>query len=625
MPNLGVWGRCTDRDREIIERLQGAVEPVHAEEVLRQVRRHLMERGPVTALIDGARRWTYRDLGERVFGICAALQEAFPLPGGRDPAVFGVAMERSADLVATVQAIFLTGNAYCPLNPAEPRAWTEGIAERSGATAVVVPHDGPRPVFGKQFELPAEGAAVTPVRPVAVGPDTPSQVIFTSGSTGRPKGVVCTHGGFANRIRWMQQMFPLTGTDRVALKTPFTFDVAGWELFWPQYAGAATVVVTPGAHTSPETLISLFTAHEVTVTHFVPSMLRLFLRAEGARRCPSLRMVFCSGEPLPADLVEEFGRQSTARLHNLYGPTEASIDVTHFPADGPARHPVPIGRPITNTHLYILDEDRRICPVGEPGEIYIHGLGVAAGYRGVGKEDADRFSPPPLPVQGLGWRTFRTGDFGKYTNDGQIEFLGRRDGQVKIRGQRVELAETEHVLRTYGAVREACALVRKTAAGRGGLVAYVVLDPEHALPDPVGDLMNHLMCRLPSRSVPARILLVDELPLTAHGKVDRGRLPTPAQGRPDLATEFEAPSTRLELLIASIWAQVMDLDEVGTRDDFHLLGGDSLAAVEISFLIAERLGLDYDHDLVSEILLGGDTVEHSARIARAGGVPDATV
>ncbi len=472
--------------------------------------------------------------------------------------------------------------------------------------------------FAAGFDVRPSRAVSPGGEPVTPDADAVAQVIFTSGSTGRPKGVVCTHQGFANRIRWMQRAFPLTEDDRVALKTPVTFDVAGWELFWPQYAGARGVVIPPVEHTSPEALIARFTEHRVTVAHFVPSMLRLWLRADGARRCPDLRLVFCSGEALTADLAKEFARQSDAELHNLYGPTEASIDVTHARADLAPRDPVPIGRPIDNTRVYVLDRDGMICPVGEVGEICLQGIGVAAGYLG---GDQGRFSPlgPEPPA---GWRTFRTGDLGRCTPDGQIEFCGRLDAQVKIRGQRVEPAEAEGALREHPAVVDAGVVPYRSGSGRWSLAAHVVLRPDHELLDPLGALMGHLADRIPSRSVPARISVVEELPVGRHGKADRGALPGPGRGRPRLATAFEEPVTRLEMLIAGVWAHVLDLDEVGRCDDFHQLGGDSLAAVEISFLIAERLGLDSDDDLVADILLDGDTVANAARAAVAGGIDD---
>jgi acyl-coenzyme A synthetase/AMP-(fatty) acid ligase/acyl carrier protein len=375
-------------------------------------------------------------------------------------------------------------------------------------------------------------------------------------------------------------------------------------------------------HTSPEALVSIFNVHRVTVAHFVPSMLRMWLQVEGARRCPELRMVLCSGEVLTPDLAAEFHRQSTAELHNLYGPTEASIDVTHFRVDRVLREPTPIGRPITNTNVYILDEDHAVCPVGEIGEIYIQGIGVASGYLEAEESEALQFSPVETSIGPSEWRTFRTGDAGRYTHDGQIEYCGRLDSQVKIRGQRVELAEVEKALRDQSAVLDVCAQAYEGGSGRTCIAAHVVLAANHCLSDPVGALMNYLMRSLPSRSVPTRIVIVSEIPLGSHGKIDRSKLVKPGRKRPDIGNLYRPPETTLETLIAGIWAQILDLDEVGITDDFHQIGGDSLAAVEISFLIAERLELDYDDELISDVLLDGDTVEKSARIAASRGIPD---
>jgi amino acid adenylation domain-containing protein len=609
-PEYDPWARCTPADRAVIENLQGEITPVRPDEVLHELRRRYSAGGSSVALTDGGRDWSYEELGQWALGLCAALTERF------GAGVLGVAIDRSAELVAAVHAVALSGGAYCPLGTADPVAWRRSAADVAGVEAVLVA--GESQDFAASLDVRARCAVPPEGEPSALDADAVAQVIFTSGSTGRPKGVVCTHQGFANRIRWMQRAFPLTEDDRVALKTPVTFDVAGWELFWPQYAGARGVVIPPGEHTSPEALITRFTEHRVTVAHFVPSMLRLWLRAEGARRCPELRLVFCSGEALTTDLVREFARQSDAELHNLYGPTEASIDVTHARVDLAPRDPVPIGRPMDNTRVYVLDRDGLVCPVGETGEICLQGVGVAAGYL---DGDRSRFSPVG-PEPPAGWRSFRTGDLGRCAPDGQIEFCGRVDDQVKIRGQRVEPAEAECALREHAAVLDACVVPYRSGSGRWSLAAHVVLRPDHDLLDPLGALMGHLADRIPSRSVPARINVVEGLPVGKHGKTDRGALLVPRRGRPDLATAFEEPSTRLELLIAGVWAHVLDLDEVGRFDDFHQLGGDSLAAVEISFLIAERLGLDSDDDLVADILLDGDTVANAAGAAVAGGIDD---
>ncbi|MET9381016.1 non-ribosomal peptide synthetase [Streptomyces sp. NPDC002928] len=613
------WSRCSATDREAVELLQGEVRPVAADDTLRLLREHYRDGGDRVAVVDGARSWTYAELGERVFGLAHRLASKFP-PDGRDEGhVFGVAIDRSPELLVAVHAVALTGAAYCPISPADPVPWQSAIADTSRATAVLVTGDTGHDGFPHSFPIDVDSCTEPDFETAPVGMRSTSQIIFTSGSTGRPKGVICTHGGFANRIRWMQETFPLGPDDRVALKTPSTFDVAGWEMFWPQYAGAATVVVPPGAHTSPEALVSIFNEHRVTVAHFVPSMLRMWLRADGARRCPELRMVFSSGEALDTALVEEFTSQSTAELHNLYGPTEAAIDVTHYPASAAPRQPVPIGRPITNTRLHILDQDGFVCPVGEQGEIHIQGAGVAAGYLGAGEQDAARFRSV-LPEAPEGWGTFRTGDLGRYTADGQIEYCGRSDDQLKIRGQRVEPGEITQALRDHEGVLDAHVKAHVSASGRTLLVAYVVVDAQYGMVDSVGVLREHLARRLPARSIPSKIVLLGSLPLSRHGKVDAHLLPAPGQARPALKVDFQEPRGPLEELIAGIWAHVLDLDEVGADDNFHDLGGDSLAAVEISFVLTERLGLDYEDPLVPRILLDGDTVARSAEIAEEAGI-----
>ncbi|MPY55844.1 non-ribosomal peptide synthetase [Streptomyces spongiae] len=612
------WSRCSPADREIIERLQGQVHPVAADDIVQRLRKHYQTMGNHIAVVDGARSWTYAELGQRVFGLAHRLAEEFPPAMASDCRVFGVAIDRSPELLVAVHAVALTGSAYCPISPDDPAPWQSTIEETSGATTVLVVDAGQN-VYRNSLAIDSEHFAQLDFESTSIGVRSASQVIFTSGSTGHPKGVLCTHGGFANRIRWMQETFPLQADDRVALKTPITFDVAGWEMFWPQYAGAATVVIPPGAHTSPEALISIFNEHRVTVAHFVPSMLRMWLRAEGARRCPDLRMVFSSGEVLPSSLVEELAQQSKAELHNLYGPTEAAIDVTHYPASAAPRQPVPIGRPIANTRLYVLDPDGCVCPVGEQGEIHIQGVGVASGYLGADEEEEARFVPA-LPEAPEGWGTFRTGDLGRYTADGQIEYCGRLDDQLKIRGQRVEPGEITHALLSHEGVLDAHVRAHVSGTGRTLLVAYVVVDAVHGMTDLVGTLREHLTQRLPSRSVPSKFVFLDSLPLSRHGKVDDKLLPAPGHARPDLTSDFQEPSSPLEELIAGMWTHALDLDEVGVHDNFQDLGGDSLAAVEISFVLSERLGLDYDDPLVPRILMEGDTVAHSAKIVAEAGI-----
>lgn len=600
-----IWANCSVEERRTIENGFGPVKPVKASGVIDTLRRRYEEGSSHIALWEGGRSWTYAELGERVLSLACHLQEAT----GETAPVVGVAISRSVELVVAAHAVALIGGSYCPINPNDPRRWVERILRDSGAQLLITASNfdaGDLRIQTVDASLMLEGASVATPR---ISDNNLSQIIFTSGSTGNPKGVACTHLGFSNRIQWMNDTYPLRPEDRVAFKTAFTFDVAGWEIFWPQYAGAQGVIVPEGAHASPEALISIFNQQQITVAHFVPSMLRMWLMANGARRCPSLRMVFASGEVLSPDLARAFLEQSNAELHNLYGPTEASIDVTHFRVTD-ADQPILIGTPIDNTRIYICDESGHVCPPGVTGEIHINGVGVANGYLETAGAENERFSIQPQSS----WHTFRTGDLGRYCSDGQIAFLGRKDNQVKIRGQRVELDEISAVLCSHPSLTAACTRLHSTGAERKRLITYVTLLPDHGLGDPAGELIKYVSSQLPSRSIPSRIIVLSEFPVTSHGKIDYAQLPLPGNTRPNMSTEYLEPKTASQIAIGAIWEQVLGIEEVGIYDDFHELGGDSLNAVEISFLVAERLGIGHDDDLVADILLEGHCVAAAAEI-----------
>ena len=312
-------------------------------------------------------------------------------------------------------------------------------------------------------------------------PDTLAYVIYTSGSTGRPKGVMIEHAGICNRLLWMQQMYGLTASDRVLQKTPFSFDVSVWEFFWPLLNGAGLVVARPGGHKDSRYLVELIREAAVTTLHFVPSMLQLFVEEEGARDCRSIRRVICSGEALPYHLQERFfERLPWCELHNLYGPTEASVDVTYWECRrGDPRRIVPIGRPIANMRTYVLDANLRPVPVGVAGELHLSGVGLARGYLNRTDLTEERFIASPFADAPYD-RLYKTGDLCRWLPDGSVEYLGRLDFQVKIRGNRIELGEIEAVLSEHPALREAVVLAREARTGEKRLVAYVVPHGERA-------------------------------------------------------------------------------------------------------------------------------------------------
>ncbi len=488
-----------------------------------------------------------------------------------------ICADRSPALVVGLLAILKAGGAYLPLDPSYPperlafmiEDGLDGLAKpvllaQVDLLSASVAGAGARLVDLDSAAGPATSPAGDADNPLlapldgGAGADNLAYVIYTSGSTGRPKGVMSTHRGIVNRIAWMQRAYGLTPADRVLQKTPVSFDVSVWELFWPLAVGARLVLARPGGQRDPAYLMRRIEEQGVTTLHFVPSMLQAFLaQRAGLDRCRSLRRVMASGEALPAELAARFhellgGALGTAELHNLYGPTEASVDVTAYRTlPGPARRAVPIGRPIANLGIWLLDPELQPVPLGVPGELYIGGTGLARGYLRRPGLTAERFVPHPLGRPGE--RLYRTGDLARFSADGEIEFLGRTDDQVKLRGFRIEPGEIEAALAGHPAVREAAVVAREER-----LVAYVV--PAGPGPRPeAGELRDALRRVLPEHMVPADFALVDALPLTPSGKVDRGALRArlPADELAPAAEPGGDLETELEELVAGIWQDLL--------------------------------------------------------------------
>lgn len=554
---------------------------------------------------------TYAELNER------ANRLAHLLCGhgvGRDVLV-GVAAERSLQLVVALLAVLKAGGAYVPLDTGLPPARLAAIVE-DARPPVVLTHGGSAdrlPELGcpvlRMEDLDAELAAQSPENPdAAVDGEDLAYVIFTSGSTGRPKGVMNVHAALRNRLLWMQDAYGLDASDRVLQKTPFSFDVSVWEFFWPLMTGAVLVMARPDGHRDSSYLAETIAAEQITTIHFVPSMLQLFL-SEPPDRSAGLRRVFCSGEELSRDLHDRFLSLHTAELHNLYGPTEAAIDVTAWhcrPQDDP--RPVPIGHPIANIRMYVLDRHDRPVPAGVAGELCIGGRGLARGYLNRPELTAERFTDDPFVP---GARIYRTGDLARHRADGALEFLGRLDHQVKLRGQRIELGEIEAVLTRHPAVREAVVVAHEHSPGDVRLAAYVT--PARADKPGAGDLASPLREQLPEYMVPASFTVLDALPLTPSGKTDRKALPAPQTDRPDLTTRFVAPKDGLEQTLADMWRGLLGVERVGLRDNFFDLGGHSLLMAEFRTGLASALG----HELTMVELFQHPTIESLA--GRLGG------
>ncbi|WP_433686436.1 amino acid adenylation domain-containing protein [Micromonospora carbonacea] len=517
---------------------------------------------------------TYRDLDARVERLAGVLAAA----GAGPERVVALAVPRSVALVVALLAAGRAGAAYLPLDLDHPDARLAAMLAdarpvallASAATAARVaglPH-APRPIVVDQ---PLDAPQALPTPP---GPRHPAYVIYTSGSTGAPKGVTVEHAGIVNRLRWMQHEYRLTADDRVLQKTPAGFDVSVWEFYWPLITGAALVVARPDGHRDPVHLAELIQQQRVTTVHFVPSMLAAFLAEPRAAGCTGLRRVLSSGEALPSALAGRCREVLPgADLHNLYGPTEASVDVTAWPAARDAGVvTVPIGAPVWNTRVAVLDAALRPVPVGVPGELYLSGVQLARGYRGRPDLTAGRFVADPYGPPGA--RMYRTGDQVRWAAAGVLEFLGRGDGQVKIRGLRVELGEIEAALAGQPGVSAAVVVLRQDRPGVAHLVAYLTV--AGALDE--GALRGRLAALLPEHMVPSAFVVLDALPVSVNGKLDRGALPAPDFAAVATATAARNPR---EQLLVDLFAQVLGLPAVGVEDDFFGLGGDSIVSIQL--------------------------------------------
>lgn len=566
----------------------------------------------VPALADARYQFNYREMRQQVVALASLLRERGVRPGDS----VAVALPRSVFLTLALHGIVEAGAAWLPLDTgypddrlrmmledAKPKlliATEEQLARFSDIPGLEsLCYDSP---------LPAEDAA-----PLALSqPNHTAYIIFTSGSTGRPKGVMVGQTAIVNRLLWMQNHYPLTADDVVAQKTPCSFDVSVWEFFWPFIAGAKLVMAEPEAHRDPLAMQQFFARYGVTTTHFVPSMLAAFvasLTPETAREsCASLKRVFCSGEALPADLCREWEQLTHAPLHNLYGPTEAAVDVSWYPAWGEdlaavTGNSVPIGYPVWNTGLRILDAMMRPVPFGVAGDLYLTGIQLAQGYLGRPDLTASRFIADPFNV---GERMYRTGDVARWLENGAVEYLGRSDDQLKIRGQRIELGEIDRVMQQLPDVEHAVAhaCVFNQAAATGGdarqLVGYLV--SQSGLPLDTAVLRERLREKLPAHMVPTVLLQLAELPLSANGKLDRKALPMPQLTS---RVSGRAPRAGTETTIAQSFAALLDCEVNDVEADFFALGGHSLLAMKL----AAQLSRIFERQVTPGQIMVASTVE----------------
>lgn len=533
------------------------------------------------ALAFGDTTLTYAELDRRTRALARALQ-ARGL--GRD-GVVAVALPRSLELVVALVAVLRAGGAYLPLDLAHPAERLARILRSARPVCVLASRDIAHLWPGDVALLaPGDwpGGDDAPFASAAQ-PGDAAYVIYTSGSTGEPKGVVVEHRAIVNRLEWMRAHYRIDASDRILQKTPATFDVSVWEFFLPLIAGAVLDVAPPDAHRDPVALARLIRERGISTLHFVPSMLAAFLAAPQAEGL-AVRRVFVSGEALDADLRDRFHRSVRAELHNLYGPTEAAVDVSWWPASADdTSRPVPIGFPVWNTRLYVLDARMRPLPPGVAGDLYLGGVQLARGYLGRDDLTAERFVADPHRP---GERLYRTGDLARWRADGAVEFLGRSDHQVKLRGLRIELGEIEAAIMASGQAAQAAAMLREDRAGDRRLVGY--LQPADVGAFDADALRAFVATQVPDYMVPAAFVALETWPVTANGKLDRAALPAPAFE----AGAFVAPRTPTEAAVAELFAQALGLERVGGDGDFFALGGDSLSAVHLLLAIQRRFGRD---------------------------------
>ncbi|MBV6623051.1 MAG: amino acid adenylation domain-containing protein [Rivularia sp. (in: Bacteria)] len=525
---------------------------------------------------------TYRELNNRANQLANYLRSLKVKP----EVLVGICVERCLEMVIGLLGILKAGGAYVPLDPNYPQERLAFMLE-----------DSQIPILLSQQHLvenlPAHKAEVICLDSdwdkiarsnsenitCNLNSDNLAYVIYTSGSTGKPKGAMNTHKGVCNRLLWMQDTYKLTTTDRVLQKTPFSFDVSVWEFFWTLMTGACLIIAKPEGHKDSNYLVKIIEQQQITTLHFVPSMLQIFVDEPGIEHFQCLKRVFCSGEALSSELQHKFfARCENVELHNLYGPTEAAIDVTFWHCQpGTQENIIPIGRPIANTQIYILDKQLQPVPVGIPGELHIAGMGLARGYLNRLQLTKEKFIANPFSNQ-PGEKLYKTGDLARYLENGVIEYLGRIDNQVKIRGFRIELGEIESVIQQILEIKQAVVIVSHES-NRQQIVAYIILNSDSQKPE-FNYLREFLKQKLPDYMIPSAFIIIDSLPLTPNGKLDYHALPTP---KITLNSNHQKVLARnpIEKQLTEIWAEVLDLIEISIHENFFTLGGHSLLATQI--------------------------------------------
>lgn len=617
---LGNLSVLTLKEQKLIESWQRTQVDYNLDKTISELFNDRVNKTPnAIALIFENQEYTYLELNNRANVLANHLREL----GVKPETAVGIYLERSENMAIAILAIMKAGGAYVPLDPEYPNNRINFIIQDTEINIILTETKYRDKLNTNNLNLidlnSLSPAPLLPSPSPTLHPNNAAYIIYTSGSTGKPKGVINSHRALVNRLFWMQDAYKLNSSDRVLQKTPFSFDVSVWEFFWTWLNGACLVMAKPGGHKDSNYLVKLINKTKITVLHFVPSMLEVFLEESNISNCKSIKKVICSGEALSVSTKHKFFTKLKAELHNLYGPTEAAIDVTAYQCHDDKNDTVPIGKAIANTQIYILNSQQQINPVGIPGELHIAGIGLSRGYLNRPELTADKFIPNTYVETYHGTSlVYKTGDRACYLPDGNIQFLGRIDNELKIRGFRLELGEIEAALNKYPSVKQSVVLIRKDVGVNPKIVAYLIHEPNIVRDERdlfKSQVLGYLEQELPYYMIPDALVFLTELPLNPNGKLDRKSLPKPEMK----AKPFIPPRNDLEQKIAAIWQEILQLEKIGVNDNFFELGGNSLSATRVNSRLIETLSIEiplrtmFEKQTISTIAQRIQLIEISAK------------
>ena len=549
-----------------------------------------------TAVIYKDRVLTYSELNRQSNRMARYLRSV----GIKEESFVGVSLERSEQMIITFLGILKAGAAYIPLDPSYPQDRLQMIADDSGMDVLISERhlydnlfNVGCPIIYLQEEWPRVSEENDTDLNLIIDPLHTAYIIYTSGSTGRPKGVLVSHAAICNHMLWMNSTFPLTYPDIVMQRTPYSFDASVWEFYAPLIAGARLYMAEDEGNKDPDYIIKKIISESITIIQVVPSMLKALLHHEQIDRCVSLKRVFCGGEPLSAALISRFYNSLDAELYNLYGPTEATIDTTSWHcAIENNKERVPIGRPVYNAQVYVLDTYLNPVSIGTTGELWIGGDGLARGYLRDPSLTAEKFLPDPFSKK-PGSRLYRTGDLVRYRADGNLEYIQRMDRQIKLRGYRIEPGEIENTLRKHPEVKDCVILPHRDGNAYEKLIAYIEADFPGGAAVLISILTEFLMEKVPYYMIPADFVILNKIPLKPNGKIDMFALPEPGSDKLEFKGSYVPPGNSLEKMLAEIWSRVLSKDPIGINDHFFKdLGGHSLLATQLISRVRDRFGIE---------------------------------